>query len=151
MRFDPYAFLAEMRAEGNGGAIRATRAIQERANSTNSTNSTPRAVRAEVPSESPGPAISCLRETRTDDRSPAGTAAAAEVQTHAPSTPLPSGQDADPFPHGISPGGRHLTWTGCIVSLDAWRSLTEWERHGPEGQRWNGRTRRWEQPEEDEA
>lgn len=49
-----------------------------------------------------------------------------------------------PFPYGTSPGGRPLTCTGRVVSLNAWRSLTEWERHGPDGRRWNGKTREWE-------
>lgn len=54
-------------------------------------------------------------------------------------TPAPSAA-----PYGESPGGRVLTWTGRVVSLDAWRALTEWERHGPHGRRWCGVTRRWE-------
>lgn len=47
-------------------------------------------------------------------------------------------------PYGASPGGRPLTWTGRVVSLEAWRTLTEWEKHGPKGRVWNGRTQRWE-------
>jgi predicted component of type VI protein secretion system len=43
-----------------------------------------------------------------------------------------------------SNGGRALTWTGRVVSLDAWRALTEWERHGPRGRRWCGLSRQWE-------
>lgn len=46
--------------------------------------------------------------------------------------------------HGLSPGGRPLTWTGKVVSLDEWRSLNEWERHGPDGKRWNALTQAWE-------
>ncbi|MBQ0716920.1 MAG: hypothetical protein KBT76_05885 [Sulfitobacter litoralis] len=49
-------------------------------------------------------------------------------------------------PHGIAFDGRPKTWTGRVVSLAAWRMLTEWERHGPKGQHWNGITRQWEQP-----
>lgn len=44
-------------------------------------------------------------------------------------------------------GGRPITWTGKVVSLEEWRSLTEWERHGPDGRHWNSRTRRWEEPQ----
>lgn len=48
------------------------------------------------------------------------------------------------FVHGTSPGGRPLTWTGRVVSLDAWRNLSEWERHGPQGALWSGASRKWE-------
>jgi hypothetical protein len=37
------------------------------------------------------------------------------------------------------------TWTGRIVSLDEWRRLTEWEKHGPNGRQWCGITKQWEQ------
>jgi hypothetical protein len=50
-------------------------------------------------------------------------------------------------PHGTSLDGRPRTWTGRVVSLAVWRMLTEWERHGPKGQHWNGLTRQWETPE----
>ena len=56
---------------------------------------------------------------------------------------------ADPdahHPHGTTFDGRPLTWTGRVVSLAAWRMLTEWERHGPKGQHWKGITSQWEQP-----
>ena len=33
-----------------------------------------------------------------------------------------------------------------VVSLEDWRTLTEWERHGPNGRHWNGITRKWEVP-----
>ncbi len=42
------------------------------------------------------------------------------------------------------------TWTGRVVSLAAWRDLTEWERYGPNGRHWNGITKLWEKPEEDD-
>lgn len=59
----------------------------------------------------------------------------------------PSAPDGDdPWRHGASVTGSPRTWTGRIVSLDAWRALTEWERHGPNGRHWNGITRRWEWP-----
>lgn len=47
-------------------------------------------------------------------------------------------------PHGMSPGGRPLTCTGKVVSLDAWRQLSEWERNGPDGKHWNGQSQQWE-------
>ncbi len=36
-------------------------------------------------------------------------------------------------PHGLSVSDSPLTWTARIVSLDEWRRLTEWERHGAKG------------------
>lgn len=48
------------------------------------------------------------------------------------------------FPYGTAPGGRPVTWTGKVVSLDEWRHLSEWERHGSTGKVWNGLTRQWE-------
>lgn len=50
------------------------------------------------------------------------------------------------FPHGVSIAGNPCTWTGRIVSLDAWRQLTEWERHGPNGRHWCGIARNWIEP-----
>lgn len=94
-----------------------------------------------------------------DDRNPAScVAAVASVATFPamktePKKPCvatvatPSAPDGDgPWRHGASVTGSPRTWTGRVVSLDAWRSLTEWERHGPNGRNWNGITRRWESP-----
>ena len=51
------------------------------------------------------------------------------------------------FRHGVSVSGQPKTWTGRIVSLDDWRHLTAWEKHGPNGRHWNGITKQWEKPE----
>ena len=59
------------------------------------------------------------------------------------SEPKPS---AETFRHGVSISGKPKTWTGGIVSLDAWRVLTDWEKHGPNGRHWNGITKQWEDP-----
>jgi len=56
----------------------------------------------------------------------------------APSVAIP-----ETFPHGLSVAGHPLTWTGRVVSLDAWRRLTEWEKHGPNGRHWCGIARNW--------
>lgn len=50
----------------------------------------------------------------------------------------------DESPDKTDVGGRPVTWTGKIVSLDDWRNLTEWEKHGPDGRVWNGKTQQWE-------
>lgn len=55
--------------------------------------------------------------------------------------------DADTFRHGASVAGNPLTWTGRIVSLDDWRRLTEWERHGPNGRHRCALCRCWHPPE----
>lgn len=47
------------------------------------------------------------------------------------------------FPYGFAPNGNPRTWTGRIVSLDDWRRLSAWERHGSTGQLWSGITRQW--------
>jgi hypothetical protein len=56
---------------------------------------------------------------------------------------------SDAFPYGTACnlGYAPRTWTGRIVSLDEWRRLTEWEKHGSNGRHWNGITGQWEQPE----
>ena len=51
---------------------------------------------------------------------------------------------ADDCCYGHAINGHPKTWTGKIVPLDAWRQLSEWEKHGPSGKHWNGKTQRWE-------
>lgn len=71
--------------------------------------------------------VSVVSAVRTLERSPSALA------------PSP---DAQPYRHSVT--GSPCTWTGCIVSLDEWRKLTEWERHGSTGKMWNGLTGQWE-------
>jgi hypothetical protein len=52
----------------------------------------------------------------------------------------------DLHPQGTAFDGRLKTWTGGVVSLAAWRLLTEWEKHGPQERHWNGITKQWEHP-----
>ena len=40
-------------------------------------------------------------------------------------------------------GGRAVTWTGRVVSLDDWRNLTAWDRKGPDGRHWCGISKAW--------
>lgn len=88
-----------------------------------------------------------LAKPATD--TPARVAQVARVARPQPtenqSTPS-AGKPTNPSPYGESIAGNPVTWTGRIVSLAAWRDLTEWERHGPNGQHWNGITKSWEQP-----
>ncbi len=50
----------------------------------------------------------------------------------------------DDFKHGFACNGYPKTWTGKIVSLEAWRQLSEWDKHGPDGRLFYGKTKRWE-------
>ena len=49
-----------------------------------------------------------------------------------------------PYGTGCNLGDAPRTWTGRVVSLAEWRSLTEWDKHGPNGRLWNGLTGKWE-------
>ncbi|RWR31507.1 hypothetical protein D2T29_10775 [Sinirhodobacter populi] len=61
-----------------------------------------------------------------------------------PSAPEPSRPQRDAFPYGRNFDGRPRTWTGKVVSLDEWRRLSDWDKHGSTGKVWNGITRQWE-------
>jgi hypothetical protein len=64
----------------------------------------------------------------------------------------PSPPKAAPDPHDtaqparFSVGGSPCTWTGKVVSLEEWKRLTDWERHGPNGRHWNALSGQWEYP-----
>lgn len=66
--------------------------------------------------------------------------------------PMPPARADRPDPEGLPPGdacnmdGHPRTWTGRIISLAAWRDMTDWERYGPNGRHWNGITGQWEPP-----
>lgn len=45
--------------------------------------------------------------------------------------------------HGFAVNDNPKTWTGNVVSLDDWRGLSEWQRHGPNGRMWCGVCRTW--------
>ena len=52
---------------------------------------------------------------------------------------------ADP-PRAFSHSGRPVTWTGRIVSLDEWKRLSAWDRHGQDGRMFCGACREWVMP-----
>lgn len=61
-----------------------------------------------------------------------------------------NGKNANPAPRKrhdaprtAEPDAGGITWTGRVVSLDEWRSLSEWDRHGPNGRLWCGLCREW--------
>lgn len=74
----------------------------------------------------------------------ANVAGVAGVRAEIPKTPPSAKSPETAFPYGASAGGRPLTYTGRVVSLEAWRNLTEWERHGPRGRVWSARSKKWE-------
>ena len=51
------------------------------------------------------------------------------------------------LPYGESVGGRPLTYTGRVVSLNARRAQSDWERHGPGNRIWDGAAKQWTQIE----
>lgn len=114
MKFDAYALLAGIRTDSPADATRATRAIPDDQYSTCSANST-------------------APPSRSETQVPTQKAAA-----------TPSLVSEDPFRCGRAFTGDPKTWTGRIVSLDAWRRLTDWEKYGPDGRLWNGITKKWE-------
>jgi hypothetical protein len=124
MWFDPHAMRAEM--AGHPPATSATIATKAQ----------------------PARAVSRLSRLSQPLYSQKTVSRVAEVASVAtPLTPKPEPQpSAEIFPHGVTFTGKPKTWTGSIVSLDTWRNLTDWEKHGPNGRHWNGITQTWEQP-----
>lgn len=56
----------------------------------------------------------------------------------------PQGDAGSDPPRAFSITGRPLTWTGrVVVSLDEWRKLSAWERHGPDGRMFCGTCQAW--------
>jgi len=88
------------------------------------------------------PALPDKRETQL-----AGIAEIAVSEASAPETPPSATPHPMALTHGKSVGGRPLTYTGRVVSLGAWRSLSNWERHGPRGRIWDGVAKQWRQVE----
>lgn len=85
------------------------------------------------------------QQSRESQSQPAEIAEPAKVLPFQPqpSAPPPS-QHAEAFPHGLCPTtGKPRTWTGKIVSLDDWRRLSDWERHGSTGMMFCGICRAW--------
>jgi hypothetical protein len=123
MWFDPYTKLAEI--AGNLPATSATTATQAQ----------PKRPVSQVSRVSQDP----------DARKPAfRVASVATVVT--PRTVPSETIDMNIWRHGASVTGNPRTWRGRVVSLNDWRSLTEWERHGPNGRHWCGITRKWIEP-----
>lgn len=71
-----------------------------------------------------------------------------EMERPRPADPPQPSRDTDnPFRHGRAPGNRPVTWCGQVVSLDEWRRLSAWDRHGPDGRLHCGICKAWVQPD----
>ncbi len=68
----------------------------------------------------------------------------AEIATHQSGNRVPEQGVRSQTSSTTSIGGRPVTWTGKVVSLAEWREMTHWERFGPDGRMFNGKTGKWE-------
>lgn len=80
-----------------------------------------------------------------------GVSASAEALAR-PVALTPSRLEAEPeiYPCGLSVGGNPRTWTGRVVSIEEWRRMSDWNKHGGTSKLWNGISRRWEPMNEQE-
>lgn len=112
-----------------------------------------RAALAEIEKQPLPPATSATTATQKAKSTPfvAKVAGVATSQAQIPKTEDQTTSSnvavEDDCRHGFAINGYPKTWTGNIVSLDAWRQLSEWDKHGPNGRMWNGITKRWERQE----
>lgn len=84
----------------------------------------------------PEPVLSVLSVLSEGKRTEARAHVANVASVATPSAPRTE-------PDGATVGGRAATWTGKVVSLDDWRHLTAWEKHGPDGRHWCGLSKAW--------
>jgi|SRR5690606_1499610 len=73
------------------------------------------------------------------------------IDVHASSetnTVASSGEAHDRIRQGQRDPAMPRTWTGRVVSLDEWRSMSAWDRHGPNGRVFCGIARKWRDPDE---
>ncbi|PTX75816.1 hypothetical protein [Sulfitobacter mediterraneus] len=99
----------------------------------------PRAELAEIRKQRPTAATPATSATQTAKTHPH----VAKVADVAVPRPEISEIPTNDMGHGFAINGHPKTWTGNIVSLDAWRGLSDWERHGPNGRVWCGVCREW--------
>ena len=104
----------------------------------------PRAALAEIEKQARTPATSATSATQTLSN-PSYVANVADVA--APQRQIPEKWVPDTpkdMRHGFAINGHPKTWTGKIVSMNEWRQLSEWEKHGSTGKHWNGLKQQWE-------
>lgn len=158
MWFDVTAALAEIEGEADPApearpaatsATSATQAPDARPVSQMSQVSQPPEARQAAPHVANVASVATPPARQSGDAKAEAAPRVANVADVATPRCTPSRPEApDAFTHGRSPGGRPLTWTGRVVSLETWRSLSEAERHGPRGLVWCGIRRAWVQPSE---
>lgn len=91
------------------------------------------------------PATPATPATRAPEVAEVAEVAAAHGPDGNPEAPAEgAAPDPDAFPYGVAVNRNPRTWTGRVVSLADWRTLSAWERHGSTGQIWNGISRKWE-------
>ncbi|MDP5217144.1 hypothetical protein Q5Y75_07940 [Ruegeria sp. 2205SS24-7] len=135
--FDPYEALDRMRAEGD-----ADDCIQRETGTGSSTLSQPNAAQTFRDNQDRGGGADLPRARSFQPRQ------ADAIEGKAQGFPTICRETTPEPPHGNSVGLRPRTWTGKVVSLEAWRQLSEWEKHGPNGRVWNGKSKQWEQTDE---
>lgn len=99
--------------------------------------------------------VSRLSQGHTAEIPPASFLDDGKVATTSPSAPNPeiALSFSEPsafcgFPYGRAPNGNPRTWTGRIVSMEGWRTLSDWERHGSTDKVWNAMSECWDAFEE---
>ena len=109
----------------------------------------PRAALAEIQKQPMTPATSATPATQHAKPAPHVANVASVAAPREQNRKAPGAEQAslpEDCKHGFALGNRSKTWTGKVVSLADWRMLSEWDKHGPDGQHWNGTTKTWEQP-----
>lgn len=141
MAFDPYAFALDHGLGAGSGATRATCAILAAPDSTNSINSTRRAASPPFPALEANSTDSTNSMASPDKSDAHASALAYSPQSRPPAHSQLDGADAPRSLCSIT--NKPMTWTGKVVSLDVWRRLSAWERHGPDGRIFCGVCRAW--------
>lgn len=106
----------------------------------------PRAALAEIRNQNGPPATIATTATQTPIGGPnvANVAIVATPQSEIPKiADQPEQPLADDMRHGFAVNGSPRTWDGNIVSLEDWRKLSEWQKHGPNGRMWCAVCRAW--------
>ena len=105
-----------------------------------------RAELAKIQNQQDTPATSATPATQTPQNAPhvAKVADVAAPPAEIPNfeKPTVASEESD-MRHGFAVNGYPKTWTGKVVSLEAWRELSEWDRYGPDGRVWCGMTQKW--------
>lgn len=90
------------------------------------------------------PPDNMTKPDKTPDKQPDGAFCRVLSNCQVDEQEKPATQNDDDMRHSFAFNGHPKTWTGNIVSLNQWRHLSEWDKHGSTGKLWNGLTRQWE-------